>query len=200
MNKVKLSRLELPKPSLISLYRDHTDQVSAGSNSAQFLLRATRPVAETSQYSTSQIPHHFTSHRITIERILSTDISPSSSNIFVELGEMENNDRTLKELATPDVRGPPQALEGIPHGLFHNETVGDPERLHQDEGVPILTRRSCKGLAISSANTFQHLGRHEAHISREVLSGIHNCVHQEVDLWDKAAYRRDSARILGEVQ
>ncbi|RDX92456.1 hypothetical protein CR513_25423, partial [Mucuna pruriens] len=33
---------------------------------------------------------------------LSTYISASSSNIFVEPGQMENNDRTLKELATPD--------------------------------------------------------------------------------------------------
>ncbi|RDX81718.1 hypothetical protein CR513_37571, partial [Mucuna pruriens] len=37
---------------------------------------------------------------------------------------MENNDRTLKELATP---GPPQALERISRGLFHNETTRDPE-------------------------------------------------------------------------
>ncbi|RDY09470.1 hypothetical protein CR513_06153, partial [Mucuna pruriens] len=32
-----------------------------------------------------------------------------------------------------------QALERIPHGLFHNETIGDPGRLYQDEGIPILT-------------------------------------------------------------
>ncbi|RDX64269.1 hypothetical protein CR513_57193, partial [Mucuna pruriens] len=61
----------------------------------------------------------------------STNISASRSNIFAEPGQMENNDRTLKELVTPDVvyqpwciqypllesaqtRGPPQALEGIP--------------------------------------------------------------------------------------
>ncbi|RDY05492.1 hypothetical protein CR513_10670, partial [Mucuna pruriens] len=81
---------------------------------------------------------------------LSTDISASGSNIFAEPGQMENNDRTLKELATPDVvyqpwciqypqlepaqtRGPPQALEGIPRSLFHNEAVRDPGRLHQKE-------------------------------------------------------------------
>ncbi|RDX94692.1 hypothetical protein CR513_22895, partial [Mucuna pruriens] len=34
---------------------------------------------------------------------LCTDNSVASSNVFVELGQMENNDRTLKELATPDV-------------------------------------------------------------------------------------------------
>ncbi|RDX96708.1 hypothetical protein CR513_20600, partial [Mucuna pruriens] len=82
---------------------------------------------------------------------LSTDISASSSNIFAKPGQMENNDRTLKELATLDVvyqpwRGPPQAFEGIPRGLFHNETTGNLGRLHQDDGVPILTQQSCKGL------------------------------------------------------
>ncbi|RDY14333.1 hypothetical protein CR513_00611, partial [Mucuna pruriens] len=60
------------------------------------------------------------------------------SNIFGEPGQMENNDKTLKELATPDVRGPPQAFERIPRGLFHNETAGDSRRLYQDEGIPIL--------------------------------------------------------------
>ncbi|RDX90044.1 hypothetical protein CR513_28140, partial [Mucuna pruriens] len=52
-----------------------------------------------------------------------TDNSVASSNIFVEPRQMENNDRTLKELATPDLvyqpwRRPPQALEGIPCGFL----------------------------------------------------------------------------------
>ncbi|RDX97914.1 hypothetical protein CR513_19251, partial [Mucuna pruriens] len=78
---------------------------------------------------------------------------------------MENNERTLKEMATPDVvyqpwciqypqlepaqsyeitsglihlRRPPQASKGIPCGLFHNEAVRDTRRLHQNEGIPIL--------------------------------------------------------------
>ncbi|RDX93512.1 hypothetical protein CR513_24219, partial [Mucuna pruriens] len=50
---------------------------------------------------------------------LSIDISVSSFSHFAEPGQMENNDRTLKELATPDVvyqpwRRPPQALKRIP--------------------------------------------------------------------------------------
>ncbi|RDY11567.1 hypothetical protein CR513_03759, partial [Mucuna pruriens] len=61
-----------------------------------------------------------------------------------------NNERTLKELATPDVvyqpwciqRRPPQAFEGIPCGLFHNEAIGDTGGLHQNEGIPILLGRS----------------------------------------------------------
>ncbi|RDX73598.1 hypothetical protein CR513_46774, partial [Mucuna pruriens] len=42
---------------------------------------------------------------------LCTDISPSSSNIFAEPGQMENNDRTLKELATLDVVYQPWCMQ-----------------------------------------------------------------------------------------
>ncbi|RDX91940.1 hypothetical protein CR513_26008, partial [Mucuna pruriens] len=104
---------------------------------------------------------------------------------------MENNDRTLKELATPDVayqpwciqypqlettqtyelksglihlRRSPQALEGIPCGLFHNEAIGDTGRLYQNEGISILPRWSCKGLVVPIAGSLQHLGRYEAHV------------------------------------
>ncbi|RDX72608.1 hypothetical protein CR513_47880, partial [Mucuna pruriens] len=99
--------------------------------------------------------------------------------------QMENNERTLKELATPDIvyqpwciqypqlepaqsyelksglihlRRPPQAFEGIPYGLFHNEVVGDTRRLHENEGVPILLGWSSEGLAVSLACSLQHLG------------------------------------------
>ncbi|RDX99538.1 hypothetical protein CR513_17397, partial [Mucuna pruriens] len=101
---------------------------------------------------------------------------------------MENNDRMLKELATPDMvyqpwciqypqlepaqtyelksglihlRGPPQASKGIPCGFLYNEVVGDIGGLHQNESVSVLPRWSSERLAVSSANTFQHLGRHE---------------------------------------
>ncbi|RDX71951.1 hypothetical protein CR513_48637, partial [Mucuna pruriens] len=83
-----------------------------------------------------------------------TDDSVASSNIFTEPRQMENQDRTLKELATPDVvyqpwciqypqlelaqtyelksglihlRRPPQASQRIPRGLFHDEPQGFPE-------------------------------------------------------------------------
>ncbi|RDX98580.1 hypothetical protein CR513_18479, partial [Mucuna pruriens] len=42
----------------------------------------------------------------------------SSSNIFAEPGQMENNDRTLKELATPDVLEPAQTYE-LKSSLIH---------------------------------------------------------------------------------
>ncbi|RDX98469.1 hypothetical protein CR513_18601, partial [Mucuna pruriens] len=53
-------------------------------------------------------------------------VAYDSTNTFTELEQMENNDRTLKELATPDVvRRPLQAFEGIPCDLLHNEATRD---------------------------------------------------------------------------
>ncbi|RDY11482.1 hypothetical protein CR513_03852, partial [Mucuna pruriens] len=52
----------VPKPSRISLCRDHFGSVSAESNSAS---------AEMSQYFRPQILRYFTSHRITIEHTVS---------------------------------------------------------------------------------------------------------------------------------
>ncbi|RDX68937.1 hypothetical protein CR513_52021, partial [Mucuna pruriens] len=105
----------------------------------------------------------------------------SSTRIFAK--HMENNERTLKELATPDVmyqpwciqypqleptqtyelkyglinllpkRRPPQTFERIPCGLFHNETVGDTRRLYQNEGISILLGRSSKRLVVLTANS-----------------------------------------------
>ncbi|RDX95144.1 hypothetical protein CR513_22381, partial [Mucuna pruriens] len=62
---------------------------------------------------------------------LLTSAIVSSANLFIELGQMENHDRTLKELATPDVvyqpwRRPPQASQRISRGLFHDEAVRNP--------------------------------------------------------------------------
>ncbi|RDX88506.1 hypothetical protein CR513_29885, partial [Mucuna pruriens] len=82
-------------------------------------------------------------------------IEYSSTNNFSEPEQMENNDRTLKELATPDVVYQPwcvqypqlepaqsyelslQALKRIPCGLYHNGVARDTEGLHQNENVPI---------------------------------------------------------------
>ncbi|RDX83323.1 hypothetical protein CR513_35764, partial [Mucuna pruriens] len=136
----------------------------------------------------------------------------SSTNKFAE--QMENNNkRTLKELATPDVvyqpwciqypqleptqtyelksglihlRRPPQILKGIPCGLFHDEAIEDTRRLHQNEGIPILLGWSSKRLAILTTSSLQHLGRHEAHVLGKVLFGIQNRDHQEGNMWNKA--------------
>ncbi|RDX67050.1 hypothetical protein CR513_54112, partial [Mucuna pruriens] len=81
----------------------------------------------------------------------SNSVEYDSTNTFAELEQMENNDKTLKELATLDMvyqpwRRPPQAFEGIPCGLFHNEAAGDTRGLHQNKGVPILPGWSSKRL------------------------------------------------------
>ncbi|RDY00683.1 hypothetical protein CR513_16100, partial [Mucuna pruriens] len=55
-----------------------------------------------------------------------------------ELEQMENNERSLKELAMWDVEKTPQALKGISCGLFHHEAVGDTRGLYQDEDIPIF--------------------------------------------------------------
>ncbi|RDY02126.1 hypothetical protein CR513_14458, partial [Mucuna pruriens] len=111
-----------------------------------------------------------------------------STNNFAEPEQMENNDRNLKELATPDMvyqswciqypqlepaqtyelksglmhlRRSPQALKRIPYGLFHNKATRDVGGLHQNEGVSIFLGWSSKGLAIFGAGSFQHLERHK---------------------------------------
>ncbi|RDX77803.1 hypothetical protein CR513_42010, partial [Mucuna pruriens] len=73
---------------------------------------------------------------------------------------MENNNRTLIELATPDVlyKSSAQTPKGISRGMFHNEAVGDTRGLHQYEGVSFLPRWSNKGLAILTIGSVQHLG------------------------------------------
>ncbi|RDY09770.1 hypothetical protein CR513_05810, partial [Mucuna pruriens] len=74
----------------------------------------------------------------------SDSVEYNSTNHFAESEQMENNDQTLKELATLDVvyqpwciqRRSPQALERIPCGLFHNDAARDTRGLHQNESVP----------------------------------------------------------------
>ncbi|RDX98545.1 hypothetical protein CR513_18514, partial [Mucuna pruriens] len=201
------------------------DSLYAFDSEIELTLRRLRKI-RTTVVSTSSSPNSTINSNPSFANIL-----VSSSNIFAKPGQMENNDRTLKELATPDGvyqpcciqysqlepdqtyelksvaqiswscrRRPPQTSEGIPCGLFHDEATGDIRRLHQNEGVPILPGRSSEGLAISSTNAFQHLGRYEAHILGKVLSDIQNHIHQKGDMWDKATYRRDFARVLGKVQ
>ncbi|RDY10045.1 hypothetical protein CR513_05497, partial [Mucuna pruriens] len=108
-------------------------------------------------------PHQLSSSEATSAPNAMSLLEKRVTQLCKEPGQMENNDKTLKELATPDVvyqpwciqypqlepaqtRRPPQALERIPRGLFHNETVGDSGRLYQDEGISILLGLSSKGL------------------------------------------------------
>ncbi|RDX76821.1 hypothetical protein CR513_43147, partial [Mucuna pruriens] len=122
------------------------------------------------------------------------------------------------ELATPDVVYQPWCIrypqlepaqtyelksgliQSLPkfHGLVGEDphkhlkefhvAVRDTGGLHQNEGISIFLGWSCKGLAVSAAGSLQHLGRHEAHVFGEIISGIQNCDHQEGDLWDKETF------------
>ncbi|RDY00998.1 hypothetical protein CR513_15737, partial [Mucuna pruriens] len=121
---------------------------------------------------------------------------------------MENNDRTLKELATPDVVYQSWCIQypqlelaetyelksGLIHLLpkFHGLAGEDPHKHLKEFHVGFSEDYIKKKLFPFSLDestkdwlTFQHLGRHEAHLSREVLSGIQNCIHPEGNIWDK---------------
>ncbi|RDX97139.1 hypothetical protein CR513_20124, partial [Mucuna pruriens] len=127
---------------------------------------------------------------------------------------MENQDRTLKELAMLDVVYQPWCIDLIHllpkfHGLagedphkhlkeFHM-VAGDTRRLHQDEGVPVFSRRSSKELVVPATSSFQHLGRHEMHLLGEVLPGVQNCDYLEGNMWNPTTCRRNLARILGKI-
>ncbi|RDX96341.1 hypothetical protein CR513_21013, partial [Mucuna pruriens] len=96
---------------------------------------------------------------------------------------MENNNRTLKELATPNLESA-QSYElksGHIHLLpkfhdlasedptkhlkeFHDEVARDPGRLYKNKGIFLLSRSSSKGLTIFAAGHVQHMGRHEADV------------------------------------
>ncbi|RDX76527.1 hypothetical protein CR513_43468, partial [Mucuna pruriens] len=76
----------------------------------------------------------------------STDISLSSSSHFVEPRQMENNDKTLKELVTPDVLKPAQTYElksGLIHLLpkFHCLAGEDPHKYLKEFHVVCSTMR-----------------------------------------------------------
>ncbi|RDX71435.1 hypothetical protein CR513_49226, partial [Mucuna pruriens] len=120
----------------------------------------------------------------------------SSNKNFAEPKQMENNDRTLKELTILDVvyqswyilypqleLAPLYELKSglthllLPCGLFHNAAARDTGGLYKNEGISIFLGWSYKGLTVSIGGSLQHLVRHEAHVSREVLSSITSCNH-----------------------
>ncbi|RDX82881.1 hypothetical protein CR513_36274, partial [Mucuna pruriens] len=112
-----------PRPSLISFYRDHIGFVSTESNSAsgrdksstdplyafdpeiELTLRRLRKIRNTIVNTSSSSDSAINSN------LSSANTLVSSSNIFAESRQMENNDRTLKELATPDVVYQPWCIQ-----------------------------------------------------------------------------------------
>ncbi|RDX86794.1 hypothetical protein CR513_31824, partial [Mucuna pruriens] len=127
----------------------------------------------------------------------------SSTKNFAELDQMENNDRTLKELATPDVVYQPWCIQypqlepaqtyklksGLIHLLpkFHGLTGEDPHK-HLKEFHVVCSTMKPQGIpedyikmkafpfsfdgAAKDWLSLQHLERHEAHVSGEILFGL----------------------------
>ncbi|RDY06464.1 hypothetical protein CR513_09546, partial [Mucuna pruriens] len=144
-----------------------------------------------------------------------------SDNPLYEQEPMENNNRTLKELAMTDVfvhpvsvaRASPitnsspdsytccpsftvlpiKTIEGVLRGLFHYETARDPGRLHKDEGVSIFSRWSSKRLVVFATSNVHHIGRCEVDVPRKVLPDIQDDGHLEGDLWNLATHRGNIA-------
>ncbi|RDX65267.1 hypothetical protein CR513_56088, partial [Mucuna pruriens] len=117
------------KPSWIDLHRDHISSVSAESNlasaemSQHFALRSSTnplyafdPEIELTLRRLRKIRNTTVNTSSSIDSVIDsdqfcTDNSVASSNIFTEPGQMENHDRTLKELATPDVVYQPWCIQ-----------------------------------------------------------------------------------------
>ncbi|RDX97141.1 hypothetical protein CR513_20126, partial [Mucuna pruriens] len=163
---------------------------------------------------------------------LSTYISPSSSNIFVEPGQMENNDKTLKELATPDVVYQPWCIQypqlelaqtyelksGLIHLLpkFHGLAGEDPHKHLKEFHVVCSTMRpqgipedyikmkafpfsldgAAKDWLYLQPVLFNTWGNMKCtFLEKFFLASKTASIRKEI-----CAYRRDSARVLGEVQ
>ncbi|RDY10515.1 hypothetical protein CR513_04956, partial [Mucuna pruriens] len=145
--------------------RSSTDPLYAFDPEIELTLRRLRKIRNAAINTSSSIDSVIDSNQFY------TDNFVSSSNIFAEPGQMENNDRTLKELATPDMvyqpwciqypqleptqtyelksglihlRRPPQAFKGIPCGLLHNEVAGDTEDYIKMKAFPFFLDGAAK--------------------------------------------------------
>ncbi|RDX94408.1 hypothetical protein CR513_23214, partial [Mucuna pruriens] len=85
--------------------RSSTDPLYAFDPEIEFTLRRLRKIRNTAVKISSSIKS------VTDSNQFYTDTFVSSSNIFAESEQMENNDRTLKELATPDVVYQPWCIQ-----------------------------------------------------------------------------------------
>ncbi|RDY03213.1 hypothetical protein CR513_13238, partial [Mucuna pruriens] len=114
---------------------------------------------------------------------------------------MENNNRTLKELAILDSY---ELKSELIHLLskFHCLAGENPYKHLKEFHVvcSMMRPRSGKGLTVSVADHVQHVGRHETYVPRKILFGIQDCDHLEGDMWNQATLWGDTTRVLGEVQ
>ncbi|RDX82922.1 hypothetical protein CR513_36231, partial [Mucuna pruriens] len=85
--------------------RSSTDSLYAFDPKIELTLRRLRKIRNTIVDTSSGSDSAINSN------LSSTNALVSSSNIFTESGQMENNDRTLKELATPDVVYQPWCIQ-----------------------------------------------------------------------------------------
>ncbi|RDX97056.1 hypothetical protein CR513_20225, partial [Mucuna pruriens] len=136
-----------------------------------------------------------------------------------EAGLMENNDRALKELATPDVVYQPWCIQCPPlepaqsyklkssliHLLpkFHGLAGEDPHKhlkeFHmvcstmRSQGIPkdhVKMKMELQKIGCICSRFSSILGGYEAHVPREILPGVQNSDHKEGDLWDQATLAR----------
>ncbi|RDX79329.1 hypothetical protein CR513_40258, partial [Mucuna pruriens] len=140
--------------------RSSTDPLTVFDPEIELTLRRLRKIRNTVVNSSADIESVANSNQ------LCTDNLVSSSNVFAESGQMENNDRTLKELATPDVVYQPWCIQypqlepaqtyelksGLIHLLpkFHGLAGEDPHKHLKEFHVVCSTMRP---QGISEKNT-----------------------------------------------
>ncbi|RDX74549.1 hypothetical protein CR513_45700, partial [Mucuna pruriens] len=102
----KLSKVESQVCKYVQcMTRSSTDPLYAFDPEIELTLRRLRKIRNAVVNISSSVNFVANSNQF------STDNSVSSSNVFAEPGQMENNDRTLKELATPDVVYQPWCIQ-----------------------------------------------------------------------------------------
>ncbi|RDX98692.1 hypothetical protein CR513_18352, partial [Mucuna pruriens] len=141
---------------LSALSRNQVGLISAEIISAQFLPRATRsstdplyafdPEIELTLRRLRKIRNTVVNTSSSSDSAINSNLSSSntlvaSSNIFTEPGQMENQDRTLKELATPDVTY--ELKSSLIHLLskFHGLAGEDPHKHLKEFHVVCSTMR-----------------------------------------------------------
>ncbi|RDY08782.1 hypothetical protein CR513_06962, partial [Mucuna pruriens] len=97
----------------------------------------------------------------TILKSNSGDFDSNIANSYSNFGDnVGNNNKTLKELATPDVMYnlgvfDIQSLNKLNHiSLSEDPHKHLKESLHQDEGIPLLLGWRCQGLVVPTTNIF----------------------------------------------
>ncbi|RDX79240.1 hypothetical protein CR513_40368, partial [Mucuna pruriens] len=139
-----------------------------------------------------------------------------------------NNNRMLKELATPDILYQPWCIQYLQlepaqtyelksrpiHLLpkFHGLVGEDPHKHLKEfnmvcstirpQGIPkdyIKMKAFLKRLIVFATGFVQHIGRYEANVPREVLLSVQDSGHRKRDLRNPLTCGENVARILGKI-